>query len=109
MHEEKDSKAKDGDVVKEGAVPAYLLDRQNVSRAKVVISTLHNLTQVRFLAIQLSKRGKKELESMKSLFPKFAPSAKMKCLRLSSPERDKVSSVKPILTRFREGLEAHGN
>lgn len=35
MHEEKDSKAKDGDVVKEGAVPAYLLDRQNVSRAKV--------------------------------------------------------------------------
>lgn len=35
MHEEKDSKAKEGDVVQEGAIPAYLLDRQNVSRAKV--------------------------------------------------------------------------
>lgn len=35
MHEEKDSKHKEGDAVKDGAVPAYLLDRQEVSRAKV--------------------------------------------------------------------------
>lgn len=35
MHQERDNKHADGDVVKDGAVPAYLLDRQNVSRAKV--------------------------------------------------------------------------
>lgn len=34
MHEEKDKKHKEAEV-KEGAVPAYLLDRQEVSRAKV--------------------------------------------------------------------------
>ena len=35
MHEEGKTKNKESDVAKEGAVPAYLLDRQNVSRAKV--------------------------------------------------------------------------
>lgn len=37
MHEEGKTKNDEGDVAKEGAVPAYLLDRQNVSRAKVKI------------------------------------------------------------------------
>lgn len=36
MHQERDNKHADGDVVKDGAVPAYLLDRQNVSRAKIL-------------------------------------------------------------------------
>jgi len=40
MHEEKDSKANEGEVVKEGAVPAYLLDRQNVSRAKILSNSV---------------------------------------------------------------------
>jgi hypothetical protein len=40
MHQERDNKHADGDVVKDGAVPAYLLDRQNVSRAKVCILSL---------------------------------------------------------------------
>jgi len=40
MHEEKDSKHKEGDVVKEGAVPAYLLDRQQVSRAKILSNSV---------------------------------------------------------------------
>uniref|UniRef100_A0A7S1FBT0 Ribosome biogenesis protein NSA2 homolog n=1 Tax=Noctiluca scintillans TaxID=2966 RepID=A0A7S1FBT0_NOCSC len=35
-HQEKDAKAKDGDEVKAGAVPAYLLDREQVRRTKVL-------------------------------------------------------------------------
>lgn len=36
MHEEKQTKVKEDDSVKSGAVPHYLLDRQEVSRAKVL-------------------------------------------------------------------------
>ena len=34
-HQEKDAKAKDAEEVKPGAVPAYLLDREQVRRTKV--------------------------------------------------------------------------
>jgi ribosome biogenesis protein NSA2 len=42
MHEEKQGKAKtkDSDMMKDGAVPAYLMDRENVSRAKVLSNTV---------------------------------------------------------------------
>lgn len=40
MHEERDNKHADSDVVKDGAVPPYLLDRQNVSRAKVLTNMI---------------------------------------------------------------------
>lgn len=40
MHEEKDNKHKNEDAVPEGAVPAYLLDREGVSRAKVLSNTV---------------------------------------------------------------------
>lgn len=36
MHEQKKTKQKNDDVVPEGAVPAYLLDREGQSRAKVL-------------------------------------------------------------------------
>ncbi len=36
MHEERKTKQKKDDVVPEGAVPAYLLDREGQSRAKVL-------------------------------------------------------------------------
>lgn len=35
MHEESSTRGKADDDVNEGAVPAYLLDRENTSRAKV--------------------------------------------------------------------------
>lgn len=35
MHEESTSRRKVDDEVQEGAVPAYLLDRENTTRAKV--------------------------------------------------------------------------
>lgn len=42
MHNEKDAKAKnpDDDDIAKGAVPAYLLDREGVSRAKVLSNTV---------------------------------------------------------------------
>ena len=36
MHEERNTKQKSDDNVPEGAVPAYLLDREDQSRAKVL-------------------------------------------------------------------------
>merc|ERR1719312_195404 len=40
MHEERKTKQKAEDTVKEGAVPAYLLDRENQLRAKVLSNTI---------------------------------------------------------------------
>merc|ERR1711998_371640 len=40
IHEEKKNKHKQEDVVPEGAVPAYLLDREGVSHAKVLSNTV---------------------------------------------------------------------
>jgi ribosome biogenesis protein NSA2 len=40
MHQEKGRKRADDDVIPKGAVPAYLLDREGVSRAKVLSNTV---------------------------------------------------------------------
>ena len=40
MHEERTNKHKNAEDVKKGAVPAYLLDRQGVNRAKVLSNTV---------------------------------------------------------------------
>jgi len=40
MHEEKSSKHKNKDTVEPGAMPAYLLDREETSRAKVLSNTI---------------------------------------------------------------------
>jgi len=40
MHEQKNSKNDEGDAVKDGAVPAYLLDRKEVSRAKILSNSV---------------------------------------------------------------------
>lgn len=40
MHEEKSSKHKNKDKVEEGAIPAFLMDREDVSRAKVLSNTI---------------------------------------------------------------------
>jgi len=39
-HEERDNKHKNEDAVPDGAIPAYLLDREGVSRAKVLSNTI---------------------------------------------------------------------
>jgi len=40
LHQQRDNKHKDDDVIPTGAVPAYLLDREGVSRAKVLSNTV---------------------------------------------------------------------
>ena len=40
MHQERDNKHANDDAVPKGAVPAYLLDREGVSRAKVLSNTV---------------------------------------------------------------------
>jgi len=40
MHQQRENKHKDDDVIPTGAVPAYLLDREGVSRAKVLSNTV---------------------------------------------------------------------
>uniref|UniRef100_A0A7S3JUX5 Ribosome biogenesis protein NSA2 homolog n=1 Tax=Aureoumbra lagunensis TaxID=44058 RepID=A0A7S3JUX5_9STRA len=40
MHEEKDGRGRNDDGASEGAVPAYLLDREGVSRAKLLSNTV---------------------------------------------------------------------
>ncbi|KAK2390461.1 ribosome biogenesis protein NSA2 protein [Trifolium repens] len=40
MHEESTSRRKADDNVQEGAVPAYLLDRENTTRAKILSNTI---------------------------------------------------------------------
>ena len=40
MHEERNNKHENADAVPAGAIPAYLMDRQGVSRAKVLSNTI---------------------------------------------------------------------
>ena len=40
QHSERDNKHADDNAIAEGAVPAYLLDRQGVSRAKVLSNSI---------------------------------------------------------------------
>jgi len=47
VHEEKETKQKEKDTVKDGAVPAYLLERQQVSRAKVLSNSIKQKRQER--------------------------------------------------------------
>jgi hypothetical protein len=62
-HEQKNIEVK-VDEKKEGAVPAYLLDRENINRSKV------NILYIRYLVILLNKKEKKKLENGLSLFRK---------------------------------------
>jgi hypothetical protein len=52
------------DEKKEGAVPAYLLDRENINRSKV------NIFCIRYLVILLNKKEKKKLENGLFLYRK---------------------------------------
>jgi hypothetical protein len=62
-HEQKSIEVK-VDEKKEGAVPAYLLDRENINRSKV------NITFIRYLVILLNKKEKKKQENGLSLYKK---------------------------------------
>jgi len=69
-------KQKEEDVVKEGAVPAYLLERQTVSRSKV-------------LSNSVKKNGKSGPVNLPFHYRRSDLSAKMKCSKSSKPENDR--------------------
>lgn len=58
MHEERQTKTRDSQDVPEGAVPAYLLDREGQSRAKV-------------LSNMVKQKRKEKAVSMKTLIDSF--------------------------------------
>lgn len=52
MHEQRKSKQKDDDKTPEGAVPAYLLDREGQSRAKVLSNMIKQKRKEKAVSIQ---------------------------------------------------------
>ncbi len=52
MHEQRKSKKKDDDKTPEGAVPAYLLDREGQSRAKVLSNMIKQKRKEKAVSIR---------------------------------------------------------
>uniref|UniRef100_A0A8C5YJU3 Uncharacterized protein n=1 Tax=Microcebus murinus TaxID=30608 RepID=A0A8C5YJU3_MICMU len=65
MHEKRNIKQKNEEKTPQGAVPAYLLDREGQSEPK-------------YFPILLNKKEKRKRENGKSLCPKFVPKEKQK-------------------------------
>ena len=55
MHEEKKTKTKNADAVPEGAVPAYLLDREKQTRAKVLSNMIKQKRKEKAVSIIVRK------------------------------------------------------
>ena len=53
MHEERQTKTKDSENVPEGAVPAYLLDREGQSRAKVLSNMVKQKRKEKAVSINI--------------------------------------------------------
>ncbi len=54
MHEQRKSKKKDDDKTPEGAVPAYLLDREGQSRAKVLSNMIKQKRKEKAVSIAIT-------------------------------------------------------
>lgn len=86
MHEEKDTKKKNNDAVKEGAVPAYLLDREEVSRAKVLSNTVKQKRK--------EKAGKWDVP-----IPKVAPVTEAEMFKVIKTGKRKKKAWKRMITK----------
>lgn len=53
MHEQRETKNKREDVVPKGAVPAYLLDREGQSRAKVLSNMIKQKRKEKAVSVEL--------------------------------------------------------
>ncbi|MBA0607935.1 hypothetical protein Godav_020196, partial [Gossypium davidsonii] len=90
MHEESSTRRKVDDEVQDGAIPAYLMDRENTTRAKVLSNTIKQKRK--------EKAGKWEVPIPK-LFDfellylfRSGQSQKMRCLRCSELVKEKQSN-----------------
>jgi len=86
MHEERDNKHSQGDIVKDGAIPAYLLDRQNVSRAKILSNMIKQKRQ--------EKAGKWEVP-----LPKVKPISEDEMFRVIKTGKRKKKEWKRMVTK----------
>lgn len=85
-HEERSNKHKDADAVPKGAVPAYLLDRQNVSRAKVLSNTVKQKRK--------EKAGKWNVP-----IPKVRPITEAEMFKVLRTGKRKAKSWKRMITK----------
>lgn len=86
QHEERSNKHKDADAVPRGAVPAYLLDRQNVSRAKVLSNTIKQKRK--------EKAGKWNVP-----IPKVRPITEAEMFKVLRTGKRKAKSWKRMITK----------
>merc|ERR1711865_305182 len=86
MHEEKKNKHKKEDTMGEGAVPAYLLDREGVSRAKVLSNTVKQKRK--------EKAGKWEVP-----IPKVKPVADDEMFKVMKSGKRGKKSWKRVVTK----------
>eukprot|EP00455_Lapot_gusevi_P031763 TRINITY_DN3459_c0_g2_i1.p1 TRINITY_DN3459_c0_g2~~TRINITY_DN3459_c0_g2_i1.p1 ORF type:complete len:290 (+),score=70.05 TRINITY_DN3459_c0_g2_i1:88-870(+) len=86
MHEERNNKHKNEDAVPAGAIPAYLMDRQAVSRAKVLSNTI--------------KQKRKEKAGKWSVpLPKVRPIADDEMFRVIKSGKRKQNAYKRMVTK----------
>lgn len=86
MHEERNNKHKDKDAVPKGAVPAYLLDREGVNRAKVLSNTV--------------KQKRKERAGKWSVpIPKVAPVTEAEMFKVIKTGKKKGKAWKRMITK----------
>jgi ribosome biogenesis protein NSA2 len=86
MHEQRDNKHKNEDAVPEGAVPAYLLDREGVSRAKVLSNTVKQKRK--------EKAGKWDVP-----IPKVAPVSEAEMFKVIKTGKRQKKAWKRMITK----------
>ncbi|GKY93652.1 ribosome bioproteinsis protein [Mayamaea pseudoterrestris] len=86
MHNQRDNKHANDDAIAEGAVPAYLLDRQGVSRAKVLSNTIKQKRK--------EKAGKWEVP-----IPKVKPVADDEMFKVLRTGKKQAKSWKRMVTK----------
>lgn len=86
MHEERDNKHKNSESVQKGAVPTYLMDRENVSRAKVLSNSV--------------KQKRKEKAGKYSVpIPKVKPITEAEMFKVMRSGKRKAKMWKRLITK----------
>ncbi|CAD5330976.1 unnamed protein product [Arabidopsis thaliana] len=91
MHEESSSRRKADENVQEGAVPAYLLDREDTTRAKVCLFFLFNNT--------IKQKRKEKAGKWEVPLPKVRPVAEDEMFRVIRSGKRKTKQWKRMVTK----------
>ncbi len=105
MHEERTNKHKNEDAVPTGAVPAYLLDREGVSRAKVLVDYPVALarciinTTLQVLSNTVKQKRKEKAGKWSVPVPKVRPIAEAETFKVVKTGKRKAKSWKRMITK----------